>query len=119
MLGYITLIFACQLAGELIVAALGLPIPGPVVGMLALLAGLLVRGSVPPDLAAIGDALLRNFSLLFVPAGVGVMLHAGLIGRELLPIAIALVFSTVATIAVTALIMDRLSRSGASREPAE
>jgi putative effector of murein hydrolase LrgA (UPF0299 family) len=111
MLGYVTLIFGCQLAGEVVVAALGLPVPGPVAGMVILLGGLIVRGSIPPDLAAVGDFLLAHLSLLFVPAGVGVMLHVGLLGREWLPISVALVASTVATIAVSALVMRWLSRS--------
>lgn len=114
MLGYVTLIFACQLVGELAVAALGLPVPGPVAGMVILLVGLLVKGSIPEGLGQVGDFLLGNLSLLFVPAGVGVMLHAGLLGREWLPIMAALVVSTAATIAVTALVMRRLSRIGAS-----
>jgi holin-like protein len=57
-------------------------------------------------LALLGDTLLKNLSLLFVPAGVGVMAHLGLLGEDLLPIAVALIGSTVATIAVTALLMS-------------
>ena len=67
MLGYLTLIFCCQLLGELVVTALGLPVPGPVLGMALLFAGLLTYGSVPADLASTADALLSNLSLLFVP----------------------------------------------------
>lgn len=111
MLGYITLIFTCQLIGELVVAALGLPMPGPVVGMILLLTGLIVRGSVPGELAAAGDFLLSNLSLLFVPAAVGVIVHAGLLARDWLPLTIALIVSTLAAIAVSALIMQWLSRS--------
>lgn len=109
MLFFLTLILVCQLAGELIATATGLPLPGPVIGMAILLLGLLVRGSVPDDLAKVGDALLDNLSLLFVPAGVGVMLHAAVIGRDWLPISVALVASTLATIAVTALVMSWLA----------
>lgn len=109
MLFYLTVILVCQLAGELIAMSAGLPLPGPVIGMAILLTGLLLRGSVPEDLAKVGDALLDNLSLLFVPAGVGVMLHAGLFGRDWLPISIALVASTLATIAVTALVMSWLA----------
>lgn len=109
MLGYLTLIFACQLAGELLVAATGAPVPGPVLGMMLLLAGLVVAGRLPDDLAKVGDALVGNLSLLFIPAGVGVMLHASLIGRDWLPITAALVASTAITIAVTALIMSWLA----------
>lgn len=117
MIGYITLIFACQLAGELLVAWLTLPLPGPVAGMLILLAGLIVRGGIPPGLADVGDFLLGNFSLLFVPAGVGIMLHAGLLGAEWLPITVALIVSTLLTIAVTALIMRALSGDEGSGAP--
>ncbi len=108
MLAYLTLIFSCQLAGELLSTALGLPVPGPVAGMALLLAELLIYGTIPDELGALADALLSNLSLLFVPAGVGVMLHAGLIGRDWLPIAVALVVSTLAAIAVTGWLMARL-----------
>lgn len=109
MLGYLTLIFACQLIGEGLVAALSLPTPGPVVGMALLFVGLVVHGRIPDRLAAAADALLQNLSLLFVPAGVGVMLHAGLLGREWLPISVSLIISTAVAIAVTGLIMRALA----------
>ena len=109
MIGSITLIFACQLVGEFLVATLALPVPGPVVGMLVLLVGLIVHGAIPRDVEHVGDFLLGNFSLLFVPAGVGVMLHAGLLQDEWLPVAIALVASTLLTMAVTAWIMRALA----------
>ncbi len=101
MLIYLTLIFCCQLIGELLVTATGLPVPGPVVGMVLLFVGLLVHGALPKDLGAVADALITHLSLLFVPAGVGIMVHAQLIGDELLPISVALVASTLLTIAVT------------------
>ena len=110
MLNYFTLILCCQLAGELIVAATGLPVPGPVAGMLLLFVGLLIKGGIPGELAQAADALLGNLSLLFVPAGVGVMLHAKLFRNDWLPISVALVISTLLTIAVTAIVMSRLSR---------
>ncbi|WP_029058787.1 CidA/LrgA family protein [Stappia stellulata] len=105
MLGALTIILCCQLAGEAIVVATGLPVPGPVLGMVFLFAGLVVRGGPSAGLAQAGDALLRNLALLFVPAGVGVVLHLGLLGREGLAISVSLVVSTLATIAVTALVM--------------
>ena len=108
MLGYLTIIFCCQLLGELLVVGAGLPIPGPVCGMAILFAGLLIRGSIPDDLAAVGTALLDNLSLLFIPAGVGVMLHASLLQRDWLPISVSLIVSTALTIAVTALVMSWL-----------
>jgi len=114
MLAYLTLIFFCQLIGELLVSTIGLPVPGPVVGMVILFVGLLVHGALPKDLGAAADGLISNLSLLFVPAGVGVMLHAKLIGSEWMPISVALVASTLLTIAVTGGLMAWLGpRNGA------
>lgn len=110
MLGSLTLLLLCQLIGEVAVRATGLPLPGPVVGMALLFAGLALRGEIPRPLAETAGALLRNLSLLFVPAGVGVMLHLSLVGREWLPIAAALLGSAVATVAVTALVLQGMSR---------
>ncbi len=110
MLGYITVLLVCQLIGEVGVRATGLPVPGPVVGMVILFAALVARGGVPAGLDAVAGGLLRHLSLLFVPAGTGVMLHLGLVAREWLPLSVALVVSTVATIAVTGLVMRSLAR---------
>ncbi|MCY0094993.1 CidA/LrgA family protein [Hoeflea ulvae] len=112
MLSALTLILTCQLTGELITRFLGLPIPGPVAGMVILFALLVLKGSVPKELGAVADSLLKHLALLFVPAGVGVMAHMGLLGEDWLPISVALVGSTLATIAVTALVMNRLARPG-------
>lgn len=111
MLAYLTLIFACQLAGELAARAFGLPLPGPVLGMALLFLILLARGAAPPDLEKVADGLLRHLSLLFVPAGVGVLLHFRLISQDWAAIGAALLASTVATIAVTGLAMAWLNRS--------
>ncbi len=115
MLWPITILLVCQLAGELAVLVLKLPVPGPVLGMLLLFAGLLVRGGVPRPMTDAAGGLLRNLSLLFVPAGVGVVAHLGRLSDEALPIAAALVGSTVLTIAVTAWVMAALlKRTGRS-----
>lgn len=116
MLGPITILLACQLAGELTVRVLALPVPGPVLGMLLLFLGLLVRGGVPRPMSDTASGLLRNLSLLFVPAGVGVVAHLGRLADEAVPITVALIGSTVLAIAVTAWVMAALlKRSG--REP--
>lgn len=110
MLGFLTLLLCCQLAGELIVVASGLPLPGPVIGMIILFIGLLVRGGVPNELQALAGGLLRHLSLLFVPAGVGVMLHLALIADEWLAISVSLLVSTAVTVAATAGVMVGLQR---------
>ena len=110
MLSYITLLLVCQLAGEVIARLFRLPVPGPVIGMVILFLGLLVLGRVPEGLDRVGRSLLVNLSLLFVPAGVGVITHLRQIEREWLPISAALIVGTLVTIAVTALVMAALSR---------
>jgi putative effector of murein hydrolase LrgA (UPF0299 family) len=102
MLFYLTLILCCQLIGELFVVATALPIPGPVIGMVVLFVGLLAARGIPERLAEVADGLLTHLSLLFVPAGVGVIVHFALIGTDALAISVALVVSTLLTIAVTA-----------------
>jgi putative effector of murein hydrolase LrgA (UPF0299 family) len=109
MLESLAVLLLCQLAGELVVATLGWPLPGPVVGMALLFLGLLVKGDVPAPLAETTNGLLAHLSLLFVPAGVGVMTHLTLLGRQWLPLSVSLGVSTLLTIAVTGWLMQRLS----------
>ncbi|MFD2261689.1 CidA/LrgA family protein [Lacibacterium aquatile] len=116
MLPALTLLLICQLAGEALVRFRTLPLPGPVIGMLILFIGLVIRGGVPKDIEKVGGFLLQHLSLLFVPAGVGVMAHLALIREEWLPIAGSLIISTVVTIAVTALVMKLTLPKGTSGE---
>ena len=78
--------------------------------MILLFVFLLIRGKVPEELGNVSSALLNNLSLMFVPAGVGVMVHFELLGTDALPLSIALVVSTVLTIAITALVMILLNK---------
>ena len=112
MLEYFTLILLCQLAGEFAVGALEVSVPGPVLGMILLFVFLVIRGSIPEDLNKVAAGLLNNLSLMFVPAGVGVMVHFKLLGSDAVPISISLIVSTLLTVAVTALIMSKLNKRG-------
>ncbi|GGE54857.1 CidA/LrgA family protein [Streptosporangium jomthongense] len=106
----VTLLLVYQLAGEIIVRLLGVPIPGPVLGMVMLFVTMMVRGRAPESVEQASTALLSHLSLLFVPAGVGMMTHFGRIADEWLPITLALLLSTVITMVATALIMQQTSR---------
>lgn len=106
----LTLILALQLLGEMLHLTLGIPIPGPVIGMSLLFVGLLVRGRVSHPLEKTAFGLLENLSLLFVPAGVGVMLYLPLLAAEWPSVVAALLASTVAAIAVTGWVMVKLGR---------
>ena len=109
MIRYLTLILACQLLGESLSTVFALPVPGPVLGMVALFLFLLARGEVPEDLGSTASGLLQAMSLLFVPAGTGVILHFQLLADSLLPLSLAIALSTSATIVITALMMKWLS----------
>lgn len=111
MIRFLTLLLVCQLIGETVVVAFDWLIPGPVVGMALLFAGLVVKGGVPEGLGAVSDGILRHLSVLFVPAGVGVMLHAGKLENEWLAISLALVISAVVTLVVTGWLMQWLGRA--------
>jgi holin-like protein len=115
MLGAITVLLVFQLVGEVAAQVLRLPVPGPVVGLALLFGTLVLRGHASDELRNTANGLLAHLSLLFVPAGVGVMVHFGRLGDEWLPIVVALVASTVLTIAATALVMRRLLRRGTPR----
>lgn len=108
---FLTLILCCQLAGELVGKAIFSPVPGPVIGMVILFVGLLIKGGVPEGLHQTADFLLSHLSLLFVPAGVGVMLHFRLLGDNWPAVSAAIVVSTLLTIVVTAKVMSFLTRT--------
>ncbi|MEK9719698.1 MAG: CidA/LrgA family protein [Quisquiliibacterium sp.] len=110
MLRTLAILLGFQCLGEVTSFALRLPVPGPVIGMLALIIYLAL---VPSAAAQMRDdvlALLGHLSLLFVPAGVGVMLHARRLADEGVAIVIALLVSTALAIVVTALVVDRMRR---------
>ncbi|HEY5762173.1 MAG TPA: CidA/LrgA family protein [Rhodocyclaceae bacterium] len=110
MLAAITTLLVYQLVGEVISRVLELPVPGPVIGMALLFATLLLRESFAEPLRETAQTLLQHLSLLFVPAGVGIMLHFHRVGAEWLPLAVSLIVSTVLAIAVTALVLQLLAR---------
>jgi len=101
----VTILLVYQLAGEVSVHFLGLPIPGPVMGMTMLFLTLLLRGDTGPSLDTAASGLLSHLSLLFVPAGVGMIVHFNRIMDEWLPITAALVLGTVVTMTVSAAVM--------------
>jgi holin-like protein len=116
MLSALTLLLVLQLIGEILVQWFTLPVPGPVIGLLLLFGGLVLRGHLPDDLRNTANSLLQHLSLLFVPAGAGVMLHAGRVADEWLPLLVALIGSTLLSMAATALTLKFFLRSR-SRQP--
>ncbi|CCE02703.1 CidA/LrgA family protein [Bradyrhizobium sp. STM 3809] len=131
MISSLGLILLCQLIGEVIVRGLGLPMPGPVLGLVVLLLLLLLRdkvrglavgplanGATEGSIEGVSRVLLANLSLLFVPAGVGVVQKLDLVAAHGLAIAAVLVLSVVVTLLVTVAAFVVTSRLVAhKREP--
>lgn len=108
-----------QLLGTVIVLLAGIQIPGPVLGMFLLFLTLLLMRRIPTSLDFTSNNLLTHLSLLFVPAGVGVVTHLQRIGSEWLPIVTTLFVSTLVSMAVTAWTMQwiiRLMRRKVNRD---
>ncbi len=98
-------LFLFQALGELL-SKFALPfIPGPVLGLVLLLAFLGLRGHVPASMDLVGSGILQHLGLLFIPASVGVVLYLPVLQANAWAITAALVLSVVATVAVTALVL--------------
>lgn len=110
MLEAIATLLVLQTIGEVLSYVFRLPVPGPVLGMALLLVLFALRPATVERLRPTTIELLKHLSLLFVPAGVGVMIHIARIGREWLPIVVSLAVSTALAIAVTALVVTWTAR---------
>ena len=116
MLRGFAVLLLCQSAGELLARAASLTLPGPVIGMLLLLAAL-TWPAVRAPVSAAADALLAHLSLLFVPVGVGVIVHIGLVSQYGLRLLAVVVASTLLGMAAAALVLHRLWRRAAPPLP--
>jgi putative effector of murein hydrolase LrgA (UPF0299 family) len=101
-------LLAMQSLGELLSRGLNLPFPGPVIGMLLLLLALRLP-VVREPVAACANFLLSHLSLLFVPVGVGVMTHLGLLGQYGVRMLVVIVLSTWIGLGVTVLVLQAFS----------
>jgi holin-like protein len=134
MIASLALILLAQLLGEILARGAGVPIPGPVIGMGLMFAFLLVRDNarfglpryLPKPLTdgtleTTARGLLLNLSLMFVPAGVGVVGRLDLLRAQGLKLAIVLVVSTALSLLVTVLVFRAVAalveRRGSDREP--
>ncbi len=118
MLEAFFLLCLCQLVGETLARLLSLPVPGPVIGMALLFVALQLRAAWRPDasstkdqpIGAVSGFLLGNLSLLFVPAGVGIVAQLPVLAAHGIGLSVALAVSTVISLSVTALVFAALSR---------
>lgn len=113
MLGGLIALIACQLAGEVIVHWLLLPISGAVVGMLLLFAYLVLRAvlgrpEVPESISQAATGLISHLTLFFLPAGIGILFLPPELAKQWWPLVLATVPGTVIAVGVTAWVTDRL-----------
>lgn len=106
----VVLLAALFVACDLATRALGVPLPGSVVGVLVLFA-LLALGVVPLRWVDRGaDLLLSALALFFVPAVVASMRVVPALKASLPGIAVVMVVTTALVMAVTGVIAERLGR---------
>jgi len=110
MIHAILILLTCQLLGEGISRTAELPLPGPVLGLMILLGALAAVPRLADKLRPITQTILGNLSLLFVPAGVGVVQHLPLIEQAGPGLVIALIGSTILAIAAGALAFAAAAR---------
>jgi len=125
----LSLILLCQLAGEIFVRGLTLPMPGPVIGLMLLLVLLVARDRFPvlargplqgDGVENASRGLLANLSLLFVPAGVGVVQKLDLVAEHgiafLGVLAISVMVTLVVTVATFVAASRLMARGGSGHE---
>jgi len=110
MIHALLILLTCQLVGEAASRGLALPFPGPVLGMVLLVAALSLIPKLAELMRPVTSGILGHMSLLFVPAGVGVVGHFGALGGQGVALLAALVLSTIAAIAVGALTFAGIAR---------
>lgn len=113
MVRALTILLLCQLIGTVVQQALGLPVPGPVLGLLLLLLVFLRTGGPSEEMRSTVQGLLKYLGLLFVPAAVGVVNQLGLLEQNWLAILVSITVSTVAALTVTAVCMQAFLRRAA------
>lgn len=119
MIATLAIILSFQLVGEIAARALDLPLPGPVVGLLLLVATCILRPSVAERIRPTTLGLLQHLSLFFVPAGVGVVAHLGQFRQDGLAIALAVTVSTALAITAGALVFRLVARWTGESETGE
>lgn len=105
MIRGLIILLSFQGAGELVSRLLALPVPGPVIGLVLLLAFQVFRGKTDEPVAIVSSALTRHLGLLFVPAAVGVVMFWPQLRLHLWAVVIALAVSVIATIAISAALL--------------
>ena len=107
----VLVLLGCQLVGELVAHLFDLAVPGPVLGLLVFLAVLRTARPRPSSGLVSGPALLlSHLQLLFVPAGVGVIVYLVELRRDAWALAAGLWVSWILGLAVAGATVAALLR---------
>jgi holin-like protein len=114
-------ILVLQLIGEALQKYFNLSIPGPVIGLILMLLTLMMTNSKQLNMLAplrtniinTSETLLSYLSLLFVPIGVGVVMHLQLLEMQLLRILVVILIGTMSTMIFTSLVFSKISSTRA------
>lgn len=109
------LLLGCQLAGDILSRGFGLPLPGPVLGMMLMLGLLVALPRTVEVLRPLAVILLANISLAFIPAGTGLVAFLGELRRDGLALAVTMIGSTVAALMAGALAFVVVARLTGNR----
>ena len=114
MLKGLFIIFFYQLLGEAIQKFFEINIPGPVIGLILLLLTFIFFSKkftqskkIIKEISAISHQIINYLSLLFVPIGVGVVMHINYLGDNLFTIFSIIIIGTLATLVFTAIVMEK------------
>ena len=108
MIGAICIFISLQILGDLVAAALSLPFPGALIGMIILILWLVLRGKMPEALASGADALHRHLGLFFVPVGVSLAGNLELMREQGPALLLIILVSTWLSIAAVGLFAQRM-----------
>jgi len=115
MLKSLFIIFFYQLLGEAIQKFFEINIPGPVIGLILLLLSFILFSEnikqskkIIKEISLISHQIISYLSLLFVPIGVGVVMHINYLGDNLFKIFSIIIIGTLATLVFTAFVMEKI-----------
>ena len=114
MLRSLFIIFFYQLLGEAIQKFFEINIPGPVIGLILLLLTFIFFSKkftqskkIIKEISVTSHQIINYLSLLFVPIGVGVVMHINYLGDNLFTIFSIIIIGTLATLVFTAIVMEK------------
>jgi holin-like protein len=115
MLKSLFIIFFYQLLGEAIQKIFEINIPGPVIGLILLLLSFIIFSKklthskkIIKEISVTSNQIINYLSLLFVPIGVGVVMHINYLGDNLFKIFSIIIIATLATLVFTAFVMEKI-----------